>query len=47
MRLCKHGLFALFQICEESAPIGCDRPWVFLKTLIQIFNIGSVCAMQK
>ncbi len=47
VRLGEHRVLALLQIPEEGAPVGGDRPWIFLKTLVQIFNVSSVSAMEK
>ena len=47
MRLGEHRVLALLQIPEKGAPVGRDRPRIFLKTLVQIFDVSCVSAMEK
>ncbi len=47
MRFGENRVLALFQIRKKGAPVCSYGTWVFLKTLIEVFNVGRIRAVQK
>ena len=47
VRFGEDRILALLQVREKGAPIGCDRSRIFLKALVQVFDVGGVRALKK
>ena len=47
VRFGEDRILALLQIREKGAPVRCDRSRIFLKALVQVFDVGGVRALKK